>query len=63
MGVVWTGILAIFTSSSPLDHKFISHKEKTYLVNNISSSELNVNEVKTLLNKKRVIIFRKFINE
>lgn len=55
MGLIWTALLAVFTSSSPLDHKFISPQEKNYLVKNISSSELSVNETKTLLIKKPVI--------
>lgn len=55
MGIIWTAVLAVFTSSSPLEHKFISAKERNYLVRNISSSEMSVNETKSLIGRRPVI--------
>lgn len=43
-----------------MDHKFISPEEKNYLIRNISSSEMSINnETKSLMGRKGVQVRRR----
>jgi hypothetical protein len=37
MGIVWFAGLMLFASDLPMNHKFISHREKEYIIKEINN--------------------------